>query len=142
MSQRKPHKGVLSLISLEFVTSLGAHTIKMHSFHKGQLEAKLGPQDPQASTPRNPAGSTSSPRLILLLHAACQGLAVASCPRDQPVQTPVALGQDRILPVASTALGIRVTQQLTARGPPTTPASPSPFFKDYFNLQIRKQAYF
>lgn len=116
--------------------------MKMHSFHKGQLEAKLGPQAPQASTPRNPAGSTSSPRLILLLHAACQGLTVASCPRDQPVQTPVALGQDPILPVASTALGIRVTRQLTAQGPPTTPASPSPFLKDYFNLQIRKQAYF
>lgn len=70
-----------------------------------------------------------------------QGLVVASCPQDQPVQTPTALAQDRILPVPSMAPGTWVTQQLTARGPPTLlPAHL--FLKTISNLQARKQVYF
>lgn len=47
------------------------------------------------------------------------GLAVASCPQEQPVQNPQSPAQDRILPAPSTAPGTWVTQQLTARGLPT-----------------------
>lgn len=70
-----------------------------------------------------------------------QGPAVASFPQDQPVETPTALAQDRILPVPPTAPGTWVTQQLTARGPPTLlPAHL--FFKDYFKLTDKKASVF
>lgn len=65
-------------------------------------------------------------------------LVVASCPQDQAVQTPAVLAQDRALPVPSMAPGTWVTQQLTARGPPTLlPAHL--LLKDYFKLT---QVYF
>lgn len=123
VSQWKLHKGAALMISL---ASVSKH-------HQNAFVSSIRPRVTWSwevqSTPRNLAASTSSPRLTPLLHTACEGPAVASCPQDQTLQTSIVLGQDLTLAAASLALGTQVTQQLTAQGPPTPPASPSPFLK-------------
>lgn len=117
------------VISLVRISSLGVNTHQNTFLPWRGAWGSTGGQDPQASTARAPAVPTGSPGWSFSWDCGC------SAPTAAP-------GQDRVLPVASTAPGTRVTQLLTARGPPATPASPPPFLKTHLNLQIRKQACF